>query len=92
MNFAIFFDSNISVYMISIICFIIFFITFFYVNIVLNIYSFEVKIINNFYIKNCYKKDNKTKNTNHNKNPNNKIVNKKQQSQIEKQDSILELL
>lgn len=59
------------------------------------IYNFNFKTINiqnNFYIKNCYKKDNKTKNTNHNKNYNNTIVNKKQQSQIEKQVSILELL
>ena len=58
------------------------------------IYNFNFKTINiqnNFYTKNCYKKDNRTNNTNP-QNHNITLINKKQKSQIEKQDSILELI
>lgn len=58
------------------------------------IYNFNFKTINiqnNLYIKKCYKKDSRTNNTN-SENHNITLINKKQQSQIEKQDSILELL
>lgn len=57
------------------------------------IYNFNFKTINiqnNFYIKNFYKKDNRTNNTNP-QNHNITLINKKQKSKIEKQDSILEL-